>query len=74
MTHAVHEHYYRSSTEDTDPVALASKKRRPTLDRMAVTDFPLKNGGYKWGNIYWLKDGKHNGWHDGSKKDLPIGR
>jgi hypothetical protein len=74
MTHAVHEHYYRAQADDTDPVALASKKRLPTLDRKAVTDFPLSNGGYTWGNVYWLKDGKHNGWHDGRDKNLPIGR
>jgi hypothetical protein len=74
MTHAVHEHYWRSQADDTDPVALASKKRRPTLDRKALTDFGLSNGGYTWGNIYWLKDGKHNKWHDGSRTDLPKGR
>ncbi|KAF1832755.1 hypothetical protein BDW02DRAFT_411967 [Decorospora gaudefroyi] len=62
MTHAVHKHYYR--TIDTDPVGLASKKRQPTNDQKAETQFPLSGGGYKWGNIQWLKDKDHKGWNN----------
>jgi hypothetical protein len=74
MTHAVHRHYARAPAGDTDEVGLASKKRLPTEDRKALSNFPLSDGGYEWGNIQWLKDGKHNGWHDSGRKDLSEGR
>jgi hypothetical protein len=74
MTHAVHPHYYRSAATDTDAVGLASKRRQPTNDQEAQTEFPLSKGGYQWGNIQWLKERGRMGWNNAGEpiRECPV--